>query len=155
MVVAIGNGSIRHNLVHKYRVNSNLKFPSLIDPNVDYSEDLIIGKGNIICAGSIITVDVKIGDFTIINLDCTVGHGVRIDDYVTLNPSVNVSGDCRIGRLSNIGTGTQIIQGKTVGESVILGAGAVVCNDIQDYCTAVGVPAKVIKNNEEDKSSEI
>lgn len=44
-----------------------------------------------------------------------------------------------------MGSGSTVIQGKTIGEGAIIGAGAVVINDIEPYCTAVGVPAKVIK----------
>jgi serine O-acetyltransferase len=33
----------------------------------------------------------------------------------------------------------------TVGDNVTLGAGAVVVKDLPSNCTAVGVPAKVIK----------
>ena len=47
-----------------------------------------------------------------------------------------------------IGTGTQIIQGKNVGKESIVGAGAVVVRDIPEKCTAVGCPAKPIKFTE-------
>lgn len=41
----------------------------------------------------------------------TVGHGAKIDNYVTINPGCNISGDVYIENFSNIGTGTKIIQG--------------------------------------------
>ena len=53
-----------------------LEFPNIIDPSVQMSERITMGKGNIICAGNILTVDIALGDFNIINLDCTVGHDV-------------------------------------------------------------------------------
>jgi len=39
----------------------------------------------------------------------------------------------------------QLIQGITVGNYSIVGAGAVVIKDIPEKCTAVGSPAKPIK----------
>lgn len=42
-----------------------------------------------------------------------------------------------------IGAGTTILQGVTVGECAVVGAGAVIVNDIPDYCVAAGVPARV------------
>lgn len=42
----------------------------------------------------------------------------------------------------------QIIQGKSIGDYSIVGAGAVVVNDIPANCTAVGNPAKPIKYHE-------
>lgn len=147
VALAIGEPRIREILYKKYKENPNIRFANLMDPSVISSKRITLGEGNIVCAGTIITVDIEIGNCNIINLDCTIGHDVVIEDYVTLNPSVNVSGNCVIGCGSNIGTGTQVIQGKKIGKRVTIGAGAVVRENIIDNCTAVGVPAKIIKKN--------
>lgn len=55
--------------------------------------------------------------------------------------NVNIAGNVRVGNYAEIGTGTNIIQGKTIGENAIVGAGSVVVKDIPPNCTAVGVPA--------------
>ena len=90
-------------------------------------------------------MDVTIGSHVIINLDCTVGHDAVINDFVTLYPSVNVSGSTVLGECVEIGTGCQIIQGIAIGEGTIVGAGAVVVKELPRECTAVGSPAKPIK----------
>ena len=109
------------------------------------SDSVKIGAGSIVCAHTIITVDVNIGDHVVINLDCTIGHDAVLQNFVTLYPSVNVSGMANIGLCCELGTGMQIIQGKTIGDYSIIGAGAVVVKDIPSKCTAVGSPAKPIK----------
>lgn len=145
VAIAIGTSKIRQKLFEIYKKNPNIQFPNLIDPSVMYSERIRWGVGNIICAGTIITVDVKIGSCNIINLDCTVGHDCIIENFVTINPSVNLSGNSVVKSLSNIGTGSQVLQGTEIGCDSVIGAGAVVNKDLPDHCTAVGVPAKVIK----------
>ena len=112
-------------------------------------ELVTIGEGTIICAHTIITVNISIGEHVIINLDCTIGHDAIIEDYVTLYPSVNVSGFTHIGHAAELGVGMQIIQRKSIGDYSIVGAGAVVVKDIPAKCTAVGIPAKPIKFFEE------
>ena len=82
-------------------------------------------------------------------MDCTIGHDAIIDNFVTVNPSVNISGNTHICSGCNIGTGTQIIQGLTVRKNTVLGAGAVVNKELPANCTAVGIPAKVIKIRED------
>ena len=68
-----------------------------------------------------------------------------LHDFVTIYPSVNVSGNVTISECVELGTGMQIIQGKTIGTESIIGAGAVVVRDIPQKCVAVGSPAKPIK----------
>ena len=143
-VCAVGSANIRKIIINKLN-DSKIKFATVIDPSVIMSKRVQIGEGTIICAGTIITVDVAIGNHVIINLDCTLGHDDIIHDFVTIYPSVNVSGNVAVGECSEMGTGMQIIQGKNIGTGSIVGAGAVVVRDIPDGCTAVGNPAKPIK----------
>ena len=124
-------------------------FATVIDPSVQMSKRVQIGEGTMICAGNIITVDVTIGKHNIINLDCTIGHDAVLGDFVTLYPSVNVSGCSTIGSETELGTGMQTIQGMKVGSRTIVGAGAVVIREIPDLCVAVGSPAKPIRFLEE------
>lgn len=149
-VVAVGASRTREKIVSNMKtVNPSIKFGTVIDPSVEMSDLVTIGEGTIICAHTIITVNIEIGSHVIINLDCTVGHDAVLQDFVTLYPSVNVSGITNIGHAVELGTGMQIIQGKTVGDYSIVGAGAVVVKDIPAKCTAVGSPAKPIKFFEE------
>lgn len=141
-VCAIGSSRIRKNVVGKLGA---VHYATLIDPSVLISDRVAVGEDTIICAGNIITADITIGNHVIINLDCTIGHDVVLHDFVTLYPSVNVSGITDIGECSEVGTGAQIIQMKKIGLNSIVGAGAVVVKDIPDKCTAVGSPAKPIK----------
>ncbi|WP_303320734.1 acetyltransferase [Holdemanella biformis] len=144
VVVAIGNSHVKKNVVERIKSISNVKFATLIDPSVIISNRVNIGEGCIICAGNIITVDITIGNHVILNLDCTVGHDAKIYDYVTINPSVNVSGNTVVGECCEIGTGTKIIQGKKIMNNIIVGAGATVVKDLVEIGTYVGCPAKRI-----------
>lgn len=143
-VCAVGSAKVRKIIIGRIK-ESNVKFATLIDPSVLVSKRVEIGEGSIICAGTIITVDIKIGNHVIINLDCTIGHDADIEDFVTIYPSVNVSGNVLVGQCTELGTGMQIIQGKTITANSIVGAGAVVVKNIEEPGTYVGSPAKKIK----------
>jgi len=141
-VCAIGSPKTRRKIIQRLE---QVKFATIIDPDVIMSDRVKIGEGSIICAGTIITVDIKIGSHVIINLDCTVGHDAVLKDFVTLYPSVNISGNTVLEECVEMGTGSQIIQGLKVGEGTIVGAGAVVVKELPRGCTAVGSPAGIIK----------
>lgn len=143
---AVGNSKIKKDIIENKCSDYEIKAATLIHPSVIMSKKYNeIGEGCIICAGSIITVNVKLEKHIIINLDCTIGHDVVMKDYITVYPSANISGNCTIGKCVEVGTGTQIIQGKIIGDNTIIGAGSVVINDIESEKVAVGVPAKVIR----------
>ena len=145
-VVAIGSSSTREMVVDRISTHiRDVKFGLLIDPSVEVSDSVKIGEGSIICANTVITVNITIGKHVIVNLDCTIGHDAVLNDFVTVCPSSNISGNTDIGYASELGTGMQIIQGKKIGEKSIVGAGAVVVSDIPEKCTAVGIPAKPIR----------
>lgn len=141
VVIAIGNAKVRKLIYNKIKENKNLSFPNLVDPSAIIGE-VDMGIGNIICAGTIATVNIKINNFNIINLDCTVGHDDVLADFITVYPSVNISGNTTINEVVEIGTGTQIIQGKNICSNVIIGAGAVVVKDIEEEGTYIGIPVK-------------
>ena len=148
-VVAIGASKVREKIVSNMKaLCPDIKFAVLIDPDVEMSELVSMGEGSIICAGSVLTVNITVGEHVIIDPCCTVGHDSVIGDLVILYPGAHVSGAVTGGRCSELGVGSQIIQCKTIGDNTIIGAGAVVISDIPPNCTAVGCPAKPIKFHE-------
>jgi len=146
VIISIADPRIKKKIYKTLKFNSLLNFPSLIHPNVLIGKDeVIIGYGCIICASNIITVNIVIGNFVILNLGCTVGHDSKIGDYSSFMPSVNISGEVIISEKVYVGTGAKIINQIEIGENSIIGAGAVVSKSIPSNCTAVGVPAKPTK----------
>lgn len=145
VVCAIGSAGIRKKLISRIKELGTFEFPNLIDPKVQMSQTVVLGEGNIICAGNILTVNIRIEDFVIINLSCTIGHDTVLRSFVTIYPGVNISGCTEMKSGSELGTGSKIIQGKTIGERTIIGAGAVIVNNIPADCTAMGIPAKPVK----------
>lgn len=108
------------------------------------------GNGTVICANSSVTVDVIIGDYVNINLNCTIGHDTKIGDYSNLSPGCNISGNVTIEEFCDLGTGAIVLPEITIGHHSVIGAGSVITKDIPPYSLAVGTPAKVIKTLKED-----
>ena len=143
-VIAIGNTVARSRIAARLE-RQRVASPVLIDPRARVGRDVAIGDGSIICAGTLLTTDIHLGRHVILNLNVTIGHDAELADFVTLAPAVNVSGHVRIGEGCDVGTGSATVQGVAIGEWSIVGAGAVVARDLPANVTAVGVPAKVIK----------
>ena len=143
VVIAIANYKVKKRIVSK--LNGKYKFATIVHPRVWIHDFMTLGEGSIVYEGVILTSNIEIGKHVIVSPKCGIGHDSVVKDYASLLWNVNVSGNDLIEEGVTMGSGSTVIQGKIIGQGAIIGAGAVVINDIEPYCTAVGVPAKVIK----------
>ena len=143
VAVAIGNTAQRSSIVGKLQ-RFQVNFPTLVHPSVIYAPDLEIGAGSIIAAGSVLTVEIKIGNHVHIDTSCTIGHETRIHDYSRLNPRVTVAGKVNIDEEVYVGSGATIIQGLKIGHKAVIGSGAVVVKTVQSGTVVIGNPARPI-----------
>jgi UDP-3-O-[3-hydroxymyristoyl] glucosamine N-acyltransferase len=108
-------------------------------------ENIEIGEGSIICAGSILTTNIKIGKHTHLNLHTTVGHDTEIGDFFTTAPGVKISGNCKIGNKVYVGTNGSIKEKIHISENVTLGLNCGVVKHIEESGIFVGTPTQKIK----------
>jgi sugar O-acyltransferase (sialic acid O-acetyltransferase NeuD family) len=148
VVCAIGIPQHRRRIIQQVR-KMGCRFCNIIHPTAILTRWVRMGEGVIITAGCILTNQIQIGCHVHINLDCTIGHSAVLEDFATLAPGVHVSGNVLVGTGCYIGTGTNIIEKKQLGEWSIIGAGSMIVEDVPANSTVVGVPGKVIKIREE------
>ena len=145
--VAIGNNDIRERVTERVQ-NSVGKAPvNAIHPDAVVSQFAKMGEGNFINCGVKINTGAVIGNHTIINTSATVDHDCTLDDYVQLGPGVHLAGVVSVGRSAYLWTGAMLIPKIKIGPGSIIGAGAVVTDNIPARVTAVGAPAKIIKRH--------
>lgn len=149
VVLGIGSGVVRERLDVQLRAQG-LEFFTLVHPRVEKSRFVELGEGAVICAGSVLTTNITLARQVQINLDCTIGHDVVMQDYVTLAPGVHVSGWVVLEKGAYVGTGATIINGTQdkpliIGAGAVIGAGACVTRSIAPGVTAVGMPAKPLQ----------
>lgn len=144
VVVAIADSYHRERIVDG--LPKNTKYFTHIHPTAQiHGQDVVIGEGSIVCAGSIITTNVKIGKHAHINLITTIGHDCIIGDYFTTAPGVQISGNETIGNKVYFGTRSCVKQKMTICDNVVIGMNSGVVKDITEPGVYVGTPARKIK----------
>jgi len=150
--IGIGDNQVRRKVYERY--SSQLRFTNLIHPTATFGngqlEAITSRKGVIVCAGVRFTNNIQIGNFTIFNLNATVGHDVFCEDFVNIAPGANISGDVHIEAGCWIGTGAVINQGDAdkklrIGTNTTIGSGSVVVKPCDHDAVYVGIPAMRIK----------
>tara|TARA_B110000211_G_scaffold218424_1_gene263226 strand:+ start:364 stop:1005 length:642 start_codon:yes stop_codon:yes gene_type:complete len=143
LYIGIGNPIIIDEIS---KIFKDYNFPNLIHPNVIYDLNYIkFGRGNILTAGCILTVDILVGSFNIFNLSTTVGHDVIIGNNNIFNPGVNISGSVEIGSSNLFGTSATILQDLKIESNNVIGASSLLTKSIKRDNVMIGVPAKKIK----------
>jgi len=144
VVVSVADPESKKKIVDKLSYKKNIKFPNVIFNKTHICSDVEMGIGCVICQETIISTNVKLGNFVYCNMGIVIGHDDIIDDFVTLNPQVSISGNVKVGTCTTVGVGSTVIQGIKIGEHTVVGAGSGVFKDIPSYSTVLGVPARVI-----------
>jgi sugar O-acyltransferase (sialic acid O-acetyltransferase NeuD family) len=141
LVISPDLPSIRKKLFLEYS-EYGFEFETIISSSAKISKSSIIGTGAIIQHQVNVSSNVKIGNFTKLNVGCNVMHDSIIGNFVTIAPNAVILGRVNIGDSTYIGANSTILPNKSIGENVIVGAGAVVTKNFDSNSIIKGIPAK-------------
>ena len=148
VLVALGNNVRRLELL-KDIAGSGATLATVIHPAAQISRSASIGAGCAVFAGVIVNARAKIGAGAILNTGAIVDHDCVIGEGVHISPGANLAGEVAIGDRSWIGIGAAVREGMTIGSDCIVGAGAAVVTVVADGTTVGGVPARILKANDD------
>ena len=143
--VAIGNpnGHVRVQL-HEFLITEGLTPVKVAHPTAWVAENATVSPGCQLMAGAIINEEAVIGRECIINTNASVDHECILDEGVELAPAATLCGCVRVGRNGWICAGATVLPWLEIGAGAIVGAGAVVTENVQAGVTVMGVPAKPV-----------
>ena len=143
VVVAIGDNHARARVFAELAAAGEC-FAVAEHPHSVVAEDVSIGRGSMLCAGTVVNTGTIIGENTIINTGATVDHHSRIGSHVHIAPGVHMGGEVRVEDGAFIGIGAVVLPRVTIGAGSVVGAGAVVIGDVPPCVTVVGSPARAL-----------
>lgn len=141
LLIGIGDPATRAAMANRYEV-SELEPMTAVHPSAQIGERCTIGAGSVVGPGSVVTCDASIGAHAHIHANVVISHDCVLEDFVVVTPGVSIAGDVTIRELSWIGVGSTINRGLEIGRAALVGAGAVVINDVDASDVVAGVPAR-------------
>lgn len=147
--ISIGDTEPRKRLFEEVK-RLGLETINIIDKTAMIASSVSIGTGNFIGKMAIVNIGTVIGDNNMVNSKALIEHHCTIKNHTRIATSTVMNGDVVVEDGVYIGSMACCIGQQRIGEFSVIGAGAVVLGDIEPYCTAVGVPAKIIKRRTEE-----
>ncbi len=143
-VLAIGDNKTRRALAQRFQCQG-WEWLTLVHPKAYVHQSVRLGPGTVVFAGAVIQPDTLIGAHAIVNTAATIDHDCTVGDFVHIAPGVRLAGGVVIEEGAFVGIGSVVLPKVRIGAWSIVGAGAVVKEDLPPYVVAAGVPAKVLK----------
>ena len=121
--------------------------PTLIHPKADVSRYAQLGVGVVIHSNAVVHSDVKIGNNSIISCNCSLIHQSILGNHCYIAGHALIGAYTTIENNVFIGLGAILISDKVkyIGDSAIIGAGAVVSSSVESNLVVAGIPARVIR----------
>ena len=131
--------------VQKSLMNEGMRFTNLIHPSAWIDAGSVVGTGCIIQTHSLIYVDCKLGDGVFLADYVTLGHDAVLEDYVTCFAKTQISGYVRIGEAACMGSLSFVIEKRRIGKDAVVAPGSIIFSNVKDGTYVMGNPAKRIE----------
>lgn len=137
------------------------KFNARIEPGAIIRDQVEIGDNAVIMMGAIINIGAEIGANSMIDMGAVLGGRAIVGENCHIGAGTVLAGviepasaePVRIDDNVLIGANSVVIEGVHVGEGAVVAAGAIVTHDVAPHTMVAGVPAKFIKNVDEQTES--
>ncbi|MFW8624842.1 acetyltransferase [Corynebacterium glutamicum] len=140
-VLGIGSPEIRAKIVETIE-NAGLTAFTAVHPTASLGTNVTLSSGVVICAGAVISTNVKLGKQVHVNPSVTIGHDTVIGDFTSINPGAVISGEVKVGKGVLVGASSTILQQLSVDDGSVIGAMALATKDVPGTVVVKGIPGK-------------
>ncbi|MBU7563168.1 2,3,4,5-tetrahydropyridine-2,6-dicarboxylate N-acetyltransferase [Pediococcus ethanolidurans] len=132
-----------------------------IEPGAIIRDQVVIGDNAVIMMGALINIGAEVGEDTMIDMGVVMGGRAIVGKHVHIGAGTVLAGvvepasaqPVRVDDNVMIGANAVVLEGVHVGEGAVVAAGAVVTHDVAPYTMMAGVPARKMKDIDDQTRS--
>jgi sugar O-acyltransferase (sialic acid O-acetyltransferase NeuD family) len=145
-LVAVGDNWQRRALMQRLEERvPGFAFASCVHPKASVAADALLGAGSVVMPGAVVVSGCRIGRGCIVNTLASLDHDGVMEDFASLAPGVVAGGNVHVGACAALSLGARVMHGIRIGPHAVVGAGALVLEEVPAQVVAFGVPARVIR----------
>jgi sugar O-acyltransferase (sialic acid O-acetyltransferase NeuD family) len=142
--VGIGDNAVRRSYFDRLKARG-IAISNCIAPNAWVAPNALLGEGSFVGAGAIVGARSRIGENAIINTLSSVDHDCDLGEDSQLTPGVTFGSHLDVGRACFFGMKSTILPRLTLGDGVVVMAGALVVRSAPAGVMLGGSPARIMR----------
>ena len=123
-------GSILRQEIYQHYLSLGFEFETIIASSAEISEFAFLGKGVQVLSKAVIQTGASVGEQTIINSGAIIEHDCRLGALNHVATQATLCGQVKTEDSVFVGAGATVIQNMCLGSKSVVGAGAVLVNDL-------------------------
>jgi sugar O-acyltransferase (sialic acid O-acetyltransferase NeuD family) len=120
-------------------------FGRLISPDAVVADGVPIGEGSVIYPTAVVQTNARLGRHVKVGPTSVVSHDNIIGDFVNITTGCSMGGYVTLEEGVAVNTGANIVPRVTVGAWTVVGAAALVMNDVAGGLVVIGAPAQPLR----------
>jgi sugar O-acyltransferase (sialic acid O-acetyltransferase NeuD family) len=143
--IGIGDNADRRRIFDRYR-SLGVRVATCVAPNAFVARGAVLGEGALLCPGAVVNARAVIGDNAIVNTLSSVDHDCVLGNHSQVTAGVTFGGWVRVGENCFFGIKSAVVPRVTIGDNVVVMAGALVTQSVPDRVMVGGSPARVVRH---------
>jgi sugar O-acyltransferase (sialic acid O-acetyltransferase NeuD family) len=142
--IGIGSNDARRAVFDKLR-DHDVTPANCIAGSAYVAHNANLGRGVVLCPGSVVMAHANIGDNVIVNTLSSIDHDCVVGQHSQITAGVTFGGSTRVGESCFFGVKSATLPGVSIGDRSIVMAGSLITRDVPPDVMVGGSPARLMR----------
>ena len=118
------------------------RWATVVHPTACIAPSVVLGPGSYVASFVSIQPGANIGSCVSIRAGANIGHDSCVGDFAYIGPNASLCGNSIVKEGAHVAPNAVLLERRTVGRFSVVGIGAAVMKNVEDYTVVIGNPAR-------------